>query len=282
MSWRGTSAQVPSPLSADAPHRGASSFGGRPMPFCRSGAGNGCSPGFHTSCALDADDIIQFPFGQPVTKLRIIAIGSIGQHHAFGTPRSPRSFEFRASAICGLVLNLTSAGTPAFFRRCLSLAHASGRYRRKAIGILAFSVVTDKTHGYPAVILLSDLSAILARHAHGMLPFLGKTGIVHDPRRPPDTSAVMEASTVSRTRSSNASSFHGASATKWCSDWCMRRTLSGASRAAIGSTLLRSPGKQQPRAICLERNAPIRMPRRLRQAIEICSEPFLLCAWRSR
>jgi len=38
----------------------------------------------------------------------------------------------------------------------------------------------------------------------------------------------------------------GASATTWCNDWCIRRTFSGASRAAMGSTLLRSPGNSRP------------------------------------
>jgi hypothetical protein len=40
--------------------------------------------------------------------------------------------------------------------------------------------------------------------------------------------------------------------------------------------------QKQTSAVCLERNYPVRMSRRLRQVIEICSEPFLLCAWRSR
>ncbi len=37
-----------------------------------------------------------------------------------------------------------------------------------------------------------------------------------------------------------------AAVTTWCSDWCIRRTLFGARRAAIDSTDLRSPGQQQP------------------------------------
>jgi hypothetical protein len=56
----------------------------------------------------------------------------------------------------------------------------------------------------------------------------------------------MLGNTSRRTRASIASSFQGASATKWCSDWCLRPTLSGATRAAIGSTLLRSPGHHNP------------------------------------
>jgi hypothetical protein len=40
--------------------------------------------------------------------------------------------------------------------------------------------------------------------------------------------------------------------------------------------------QKQTCAAGLERNQPVRMSRGLRQAIEICSETFLLCAWRSR
>jgi hypothetical protein len=40
--------------------------------------------------------------------------------------------------------------------------------------------------------------------------------------------------------------------------------------------------QQQSRAVRFEGNDPICVSGRLRQAIEICSEPFLLCAWRSR
>jgi hypothetical protein len=46
-----------------------------------------------------------------------------------------------------------------------------------------------------------------------------------------------------RTRSSD----HGALATKCSSDWCLAETRAGAVTAAIGSTLLRSPGSSKPR-----------------------------------
>ncbi len=49
-----------------------------------------------------------------------------------------------------------------------------------------------------------------------------------------------------RTCLSTGSSLQGASATKWCIDWCLLRTLRGSRRAAIGSTLLRSPGSISP------------------------------------
>ena len=58
--------------------------------------------------------------------------------------------------------------------------------------------------------------------------------------------AVIAATAYSRTRRSTAASLQGASATMWCSDWWVRRTFEGARRAAIGSTLFRSPGSNKP------------------------------------
>jgi hypothetical protein len=40
---------------------------------------------------------------------------------------------------------------------------------------------------------------------------------------------------------------HGALATKCSNDWCWAETRAGAVTAAIGSTLLRSPGSSKPR-----------------------------------
>jgi hypothetical protein len=82
--------------------------------------------------------------------------------------------------------------------------------------------------------------------------FLGKAGVLGKP-----VSSMIQASiaplpsmigTVSswirlRTRSSD----HAALATKCSSDWCLAETRAGAVTAAIGSTLLRSPGSSKPR-----------------------------------
>jgi hypothetical protein len=57
----------------------------------------------------------------------------------------------------------------------------------------------------------------------------------------------MVGSTRSRTRASTRSSDHGALPTKCSSDWCCAATRAGAVSAAIGSTLLRSPGISSPR-----------------------------------
>jgi hypothetical protein len=56
----------------------------------------------------------------------------------------------------------------------------------------------------------------------------------------------MAGSTRSRTALSIAASSHAALATTWCIDWCLACTRFGAIRAAIGSTLLRSPGSSSP------------------------------------
>ena len=50
-----------------------------------------------------------------------------------------------------------------------------------------------------------------------------------------------------RTFVSTASSDHPPSPTKCSSDWCWAAVRSGAVTAAIGSTLLRSPGSIRPR-----------------------------------
>ena len=54
-------------------------------------------------------------------------------------------------------------------------------------------------------------------------------------------------STRSRTLARTRSSDHGALPTKCSSDWCWAATRAGAVTAAIGSTLLRSPGISSPR-----------------------------------
>ena len=53
-------------------------------------------------------------------------------------------------------------------------------------------------------------------------------------------------STIWRTLVSTASSDQGALATKCSSDWCFGAVRAGAVSAAIGSTLLRSPGSSSP------------------------------------
>jgi hypothetical protein len=57
---------------------------------------------------------------------------------------------------------------------------------------------------------------------------------------------VITAKAESRVQPSGTSSLQAALAATWCSDWCIRWTLPGASRAAVGSTDLRSSGRSRP------------------------------------
>ena len=77
------------------------------------------------------------------------------------------------------------------------------------------------------------------------LPFLGKpvSSRINARIRPRRS---MTGRTCVRTAVSTASSDQSALATKWCSDWCAACTRAGWIRAAIGSTLLRSPGSSSP------------------------------------
>ena len=60
----------------------------------------------------------------------------------------------------------------------------------------------------------------------------------------------------------------------------MRRTLSGAKRAAIGSTLLRVPGCHR-RVQYTQREHSVRLPCGLRQALKAVRKALLLWAWRA-
>src|SRR5208283_2946405 len=59
-------------------------------------------------------------------------------------------------------------------------------------------------------------------------------------------SASIFGSTIWRTLVRTASSDQGALATKCSNDWCLGAVREGAVRAAIDSTLLRSPGSSSP------------------------------------
>jgi hypothetical protein len=52
--------------------------------------------------------------------------------------------------------------------------------------------------------------------------------------------------TISRTLPWTSSSDHDATPTKFSNDWCCADVRAGAVLAAIGSTLLRSPGRIRP------------------------------------
>ena len=97
-----------------------------------------------------------------------------------------------------------------------------------------------------AIVLLAELAAILPRHPHRMLPFLGKpvSSMIQASIGPCRSIA---GSTISRTLARTVSSDQRPSPTKCNSDWCCAAVRSGAVTAAIGSTLLRSQGSISPR-----------------------------------
>ena len=105
-----------------------------------------------------------------------------------------------------------------------------------------------------AVVLLAKLTAILPGHPDRVPPFLGKTCVVDDPGL--DWPAALDRRQhqlchprfrEGRLLPSIAASDHAALATKCSNDWCLAETRAGAVTAAIGSTLLRSPGINNPK-----------------------------------
>jgi hypothetical protein len=88
-----------------------------------------------------------------------------------------------------------------------------------------------------AVVLLAQLAAILPRNAYRVLALPGK--MIQKAIGPCRSIA---GSTVSRATPSIGASLYSVLAARWCAA-CTR---SGARRAAIGATLLRSPGSGSP------------------------------------
>ena len=101
-------------------------------------------------------------------------------------------------------------------------------------------------HRHLAIGLLAELPAILMVHADRMLALaLGNdvSSMIHASIGPCFSIA---GTTISRTLASTFSSDQVASPTKCSSDWCCAAVRAGAVIAAIGSTLLRSPGSIKP------------------------------------
>jgi hypothetical protein len=89
-----------------------------------------------------------------------------------------------------------------------------------------------------AIGLFAQLAAILARNAHRMLALLDQTGVINDEHGSKWPTIRSAARTSSRCRGCGS---HADVAMKWCN--CSGS--SGATRWAIGCTLLRSPGPSQ-------------------------------------
>lgn len=100
-------------------------------------------------------------------------------------------------------------------------------------------------HGILAVVLLAELAAILPRHTDRMLPFLGKAGVADDPGA--DRPLTLKGRQNLRPHDAK----HGIVRPVRFRHEVMQRLVrrldtTGSTRAAIGSTLLRSPGKSSP------------------------------------
>ena len=85
-------------------------------------------------------------------------------------------------------------------------------------------------------------------------------------------------STMARTLARTAASDQQPSATKCRRAWCCAPTRSGAVSAAIGSTLLRSHGKQQPATVVAQRSDPSRVPDHAGEPIEIARKTLRAAA----
>src|SRR4051794_38413892 len=81
--------------------------------------------------------------------------------------------------------------------------------------------------------------------------------------------ASIAGSTVSCMAVSTAVSLHAPSDTKFSSVLCLVRAVAGASRAAIGSTLLRPSGQQQAGAVVVQRLAAALVLHRGGEAVQV-------------
>src|SRR5215212_10169901 len=96
----------------------------------------------HGGVRLDAGDVSKTELRERRTQPGVGAVAGVHQDHAgrgAGLERSPDLVE----SISGFVLNVTSSGTPAFFRRAGSAAQSFGRYSLYAIGKLAPAFASD-------------------------------------------------------------------------------------------------------------------------------------------
>ena len=195
--------------------------------------------------ALDADDIGQAQRGEPAAEGGVVAVAGIGQHHALRHAVGDRLADLLERDLrLGLEGDvLGHAGLPA-----PRLVIGPGLGQIEPIGDRQAGVLVRhrQRHRDLAVVLLAELAAVLPRHADRMLALLGDAGVVDDPgpdrrlllnRRQHDTSRTAASS---RPRPKAPWPRSGAATGAW------RRPRPGAIRAAIGSTLLRSPGSSSP------------------------------------
>ncbi len=171
---------------------------------------------------------------------------------------------------------------PVFFRRLRSLSHDSGKYRRNATGLLAFSVLTERLTATRQLSCLPTWPQYCRATPTDSRPFLRKSRVVHNPCHHTDPDAALLVSQTPDTdpgetlrHSTARRQPHGAET------GALRRTLSPASRRGHRFDTLTLTRQQQPRAIVLQRNVTISMPCGLRQAFNICRKALYLRAWRN-
>ena len=170
---------------------------------------------------------------------------------------------------------------PAFSRRALSLGPHLGKIQAEGDWHAGALCRDGKANGHPAVILFAHLAAVLARDADRVLSLLWKPCIVHYPGNDRSLPQHSVKHGIQRPVQQNFVIPRG------IRHQMMQRLMHPANVIRIQTRrhrfdALALPRQQQSRAVPLEGNDPICVSGRLRQPIEICREPFLLWAWRSR
>jgi len=168
-----------------------------------------------------------------------------------------------------------------FFPSCLVVGPHLGKIQAEGDRHAGALCRDGKANGYPAVILFAHLAAVLARAADRVLSLLWKPCIVHHPGNDRSLPQHGGKHGIQRSVQQNFVIPRG------IRHQMMQRLMHPANVIRIQTRrhrfdALALPRQQQSRAVRLEGTDPICVSGRLRQAIEICSEPFLLWAWRSR
>lgn len=234
----------------------------------------------HRDAALNTGNIRHPPLGKLLTELRVVSITCISQHHTGGHTAFTRSFDLTESDLWfGLKRSLVgnSRLAPPFFIAGPHFRKIQAKRNRHA-GVFSRR---RKAYRNPAVILLANLSTVLPCDANRVLSLLRKTGIVNYPGNDRTFSQHGRQNRIQRAvqqRFIVPGSF---------GDQMMQGLMHTPHMIRIESRrhrlyALAFARQKQTRAVRLERNNPVRVSGRLRQAVEVCDEPFLLCAWRPR
>ena len=129
---------------------------------------------------LNTDDILQTQFGEPFSKLAIVAIGGIGQHgsrYDFFLDRFPNLLkrDRRLGGKGNLSRNASLFAALPILRPNLWQVQTP---RDRKTGLFGSQ---RQTNCDPTIFLLAHLSTVLTHDPNGVSSFLGKTRVVHDP-----------------------------------------------------------------------------------------------------